>query len=89
VGLAQQNNDPTYGLCTEDVTCYNYPSVVVNVGPEWTRFVVPFSVLRSDAGRVEVAPTPATIKHFQFGMPAGSFDFWIDELYFVRFSAEP
>ena len=85
VGLAQENNDPSYGLCVEDVTCYNYPASVVNVGTEWQRFVVPFSALASDPGQVEVAPTPGTIKHFQFSMPPGSFDFWIDELYFVRY----
>jgi hypothetical protein len=34
-------------------------------------------------------PTPATIKHFQFAMPPGSFDFWLDELYFVRYEPSP
>lgn len=86
VEIAQQNNDPTYGVCTTDITCYQYPRTPVAVTPTWTRYVVPFSSMVSeplpDGSLVPV--TPAAVKHFQFSMPVGSFDFWIDEVYFVR-----
>jgi hypothetical protein len=86
IEIAQQNNDPSYGLCTTGTTCYKYPHVPVTIATTWTRYVVPFSSMVSDplpdGGLVPV--TPAAVKHFQFSMPVGAFDFWIDEVYFVR-----
>jgi Sulfatase-modifying factor enzyme 1 len=86
VMLAQENNDPSYGLCAALKTCYNYPRRAVAVGTTWSRFVVPFDALLSAplAGGGRVPVTPATIKHFAFVMPVGAFDFWVDEIYFVR-----
>jgi serine/threonine protein kinase len=86
VMLAQENNDPSYGLCAALKTCYNYPRRTVAVGTIWSRFVVPFDALLSAplAGGGRVPVTPATIKHFEFVMPVGAFDFWVDEIYFVR-----
>jgi hypothetical protein len=30
-----------------------------------------------------VPTTPGTLKHIQFSMAAGAYDFYVDELYFV------
>lgn len=83
VGIGQENNEPSYGLCETDVTCYQYPGVTLSVSTEWTRYVVPFSDMQSSPPDL-VPVTPARIKHFQFSMQPGAYDFWLDELYFVR-----
>jgi hypothetical protein len=82
VGLGQQNNDPSYGVCTPDVTCYKYPEVTISVATAWTRYVVLFSEMQTSPPGI-VATTPATMKHIQFSMEAGAYDFYVDELYFV------
>lgn len=86
VKIAQKNNDPSYGVCETGITCYKYPHTPIAVGTTWTRYVVPFASMVSDplpdGGLVPV--TPEAVKHFQFSMPVGVFDFWIDEVYFVR-----
>ncbi len=84
VELAQENSDPFYGLCVEDVSCYNNPALTVAVGTEWTRYVVPFAALTTNPDLPLLAVTPGTIKHWQFAMPVGDFDFWLDDLYFVQ-----
>ncbi len=84
VELAQENSDPFYGLCVEDVSCYNNPALTIAVGTEWTRFVVPFAALTTNPDLPALAVTPGTIKHWQFAMPVGDFDFWLDDLYFVQ-----
>jgi hypothetical protein len=83
VALAQENNDPSYGLCEDDVSCYNYPSKTISVGTEWTRCVVLFEELAPNPDLPPLPVTPDRIKHWQFGMPSGAFDFSLDELYFV------
>jgi hypothetical protein len=82
VGLGQENNDPGYGVCTPDVTCYKYPEVTISVGTEWTRFVALFSDMETSPPGA-VATTPSTLKHVQFSMEPGAYDFYVDELYFV------
>jgi hypothetical protein len=82
IGLGQQNNEPTYGQCTPDVTCYKYPGVTINVGTAWTRYVVLFSAMMTEPPGI-VPTTPGTLKHIQFSMSAGTYDFYVDELYFV------
>jgi hypothetical protein len=82
VGLGQQNNEPTYGLCTPDVTCYKYPEVTITVGTAWTRHVALFADMQTSPPGV-VPTTPGTLKHIQFSMEAGAYDFYVDELYFV------
>jgi len=86
VGMGQENTEPACGLCAAMKTCLNSPKLAVTIGTAWSRFVVPFDALLSDpvpgGGRVPV--TPATITQFGFRMPPGAFDFWVDEIYFVR-----
>lgn len=84
VALAQENNDPSYGLCVDDVSCYDYPRITLEIGTSWQRFVVLFSELKADPSLPDLAVTPDRIKHWQFEMPAGDFDFWVDDLYFVN-----
>ena len=65
---------------------YNNPKLAVTVGTTWSRYVVPFDAILSDplpgGGRVPV--TLATVDFLEFLMPVGAFDFWVDEIYFVR-----
>jgi len=78
VEMGQKNTEPAYG--------YNRPKLALTVGTVWNRFVVPFDALVSDpvpgGGRVPL--TLASIDFFAFAMPVGAFDFWVDEIYFVR-----
>lgn len=84
VALAQENNDPSYGLCVEDVSCYNYPQVMLEIGTEWTRYVVPFAALTTDPSLPKLPTTPDRIKHWQFSFQTGDFDLWVDDVYFVQ-----
>jgi hypothetical protein len=86
VQLSQMDTDPMYNTCTALMTCYAYPTLSVAVGTTWSRYVAPFGLMSSaplaNGGRVFA--TPSAIKHVHFAMPPGDFDFWADELYFVR-----
>ena len=77
VEMGQQNTVASGYIC---------PKLAVTIGTVWRRFVVPFGAFRSDpvpgGGRVPV--TLATITQFAFRMPPGAFDFWVNEIYFVR-----
>jgi hypothetical protein len=84
VGVGQQNTDSN---CSVDAgTCYDHPSLTVQVGTTWSRIVVPFSLLVPENGpNPNVPTTPDAIKHFQWGMPpAGAFSVFVDEIYFIK-----
>ena len=48
----------------------------------WTRYVALFADMQTSPPGI-VPTTPATMKHIQFSMEAGAYDFTVDELYFV------
>jgi hypothetical protein len=87
VGAMQPNNEPSKGSCIDGVTCYNRPGMILNVTSTWQRYVMPFAQLQSAVqGGTTVPLTPATINGWVFDFK-GSFDFSLDEMYFVKASA--
>jgi hypothetical protein len=86
VGVGQPNTE--MGTCQADAggTCYDHPSLNVQLGTTWTRFVVPFAALVPENGpNPNVPTTPSMIKHVQWGiLSAGAFSVYVDEIYFVK-----
>jgi len=86
VGAMQPNDEPSKGSCIDGVTCYNRPGMALNVTTTWQRFVLPFAQLKSAVqGGMTVPLTPATINGWVFDFK-GTFDFSLDEMYFVKAS---
>lgn len=79
------NTDPDGKVCKQ---CYNDFGVTLELTETWTRYVVPFSVMRQDAGWG--SPTPGSITRskiygiqFQVNQSGQSYDIWIDDVAFT------
>jgi hypothetical protein len=79
------NTDPDGKVCTE---CFNNFGIGVDLTPEWTRFEVPFTELKQQAGWGNPRPDALDVRklislNWQVTAPGSSFDIWIDDVSFI------
>ncbi len=79
------NTDPDGKVCTE---CFNNFGIGVDLTEEWTRFEVPFTELKQQAGWGTPRPDAIDVRklislQWQVTAPGSSFDFWIDDVSFI------
>jgi endoglucanase len=78
------NTDPQGGVCKE---CYNDFGVELELTDTWTKYVVPYSVMKQDSGwgsPIVHAITPNNLYsvQFQVNLPGQNYEIWIDDLGF-------
>jgi endoglucanase len=79
------NTDPQGNVCKE---CFNDHGVDLELTEAWTKYVVPYSVMRQMTGWgaplvADIVPSKLYGIQFQVNLPGQSFDIWVDDLTFT------
>lgn len=85
VKMPDGNTDPDGGICS---ACFNDYGATINVGEQWTRYVVPFADLRQEPDWGAPRKPHIDVKriyaiHFEAKQPGADFDIWLDDLAFI------
>jgi endoglucanase len=85
VKLPDGNTDPDGGNCS---ACYNDFGYTVNVGEQWTRYVLPFHDLKQEPDwgaprKPHVDASKLYAIHFEAKTPGSDYDFFVDDIEFV------
>jgi endoglucanase len=85
VKMPDGTTDPDGAVCS---ACYNDFGAEINVGVQWTRFVLPFRDLAQEGSwgaprRPHVDPSKLYALHWEAKTSGADFDFWVDDIAFV------
>jgi hypothetical protein len=85
-----KSSDPAGSVCmgaTGATSCYNHPAKEVVLSTEWQPYTVPFASLMQEAGwglQAVFNPSELFGVRIEVGSAAGSFDFCVDNVGFVK-----
>jgi hypothetical protein len=85
VKMPDGNTDPDGQICS---ACFNDYGYTINVGPDWSRFVLPFHDLKQEPDwgaprKPHIDRKRVYAVHFEAKTPSGDYDFLIDDIAFI------
>jgi endoglucanase len=83
--VPDSNTDPQAGTCKE---CFNDFGIELELTDKWTKYVVPYSVMKQEVGWGDplvpkITPSKLYGIQFQVNVPGQPYDIWIDNLTFT------